>query len=120
MRSRVWPGALDVLAVLVFVAIGRASHDEAASVTGFLNTAWPFLAGLALGWAVTRAWNGPLALWPTGGGIWLVTVVAGMVLRVVSGQGTAVAFVIVALAFLGLVLLGWRAAARLRPSATSS
>jgi hypothetical protein len=33
-----------------------------------------------------------------------------MVLRVVSGQGTAFAFIIVALAFLGLLMLGWRAA----------
>jgi hypothetical protein len=31
-----------------------------------------------------------------------------MLFRVVSGQGTAVAFVVVALAFLGLFLLGWR------------
>jgi len=30
------------------------------------------------------------------------------VLRVVSGQGTALAFIGVALAFLGLFLLGWR------------
>ena len=36
----------------------------------------------------------------------------GMVLRVVAGQGTAVAFVLVALAFLGLFLLGWRVVAR--------
>jgi hypothetical protein len=33
------------------------------------------------------------------------------VLRVVAGQGTAVAFVLVALAFLGLFLLGWRVVA---------
>ena len=32
-----------------------------------------------------------------------------MTLRVVAGQGTAAAFVAVALAFLGLFLLGWRA-----------
>jgi hypothetical protein len=32
---------------------------------------------------------------------------------VVSGQGTAVAFIGVALAFLGLFLLGWRLAVRL-------
>ncbi|WP_369688382.1 DUF3054 family protein [Actinomadura macra] len=43
-----------------------------------------------------------------GVGVWLVTVAVGMVLRVVSGQGTAFAFVVVALAFLALVLLGWR------------
>jgi hypothetical protein len=35
-------------------------------------------------------------------------VALGMILRVVSGQGTAVAFIVVALAFLGLFLLGWR------------
>jgi hypothetical protein len=36
-----------------------------------------------------------------------------MVLRVVAGQGTAFAFVVVALVFLGLFLLGWRALAPL-------
>jgi hypothetical protein len=35
-----------------------------------------------------------------------------MVLRVVAGQGTAVAFIAVALAFLALELLGWRLLAR--------
>jgi hypothetical protein len=38
-----------------------------------------------------------------------------MILRVVSGQGTAAAFIVVALAFLGLFLLGWRLAAQLSP-----
>jgi FtsH-binding integral membrane protein len=46
-------------------------------------------------------------------GAWLGTVALGMVLRVVAGQGTAVAFIVVALVFLGLFLLGWRALARL-------
>jgi len=36
-----------------------------------------------------------------------------MVLRVVSGQGTAAAFIVVALAFLGLFMLGWRLCAGL-------
>ncbi|MBW8486290.1 DUF3054 domain-containing protein [Actinomadura parmotrematis] len=101
----------DVLCVLVFVGIGRASHDEAGSVTGFLGTAWPFLAGLAAGWGVTRAWRRPLAVWPVGAGVWAATVAGGMALRAVSGQGVAVAFVIVACLFLGLALLGWRLAA---------
>ena len=39
-----------------------------------------------------------------------------MVFRVVSGQGTAPAFIGVALAFLGLFLLGWRLLARLAGS----
>lgn len=52
----------------------------------------------------------PTALVPTGVTVWLSCVVVGMVLRVVSGQGTAAAFVVVALAFLGLMMLGWRLA----------
>jgi hypothetical protein len=39
-------------------------------------------------------------------------VAGGQVLRVVAGQGTAAAFVIVSLLFLGLFLLGWRLLAR--------
>lgn len=103
---------VDVCCVLVFVAIGRASHEEAASLAGFANTAWPFLVGLGAGWGVTRAWRGADALMPVGVGVWVCAVAVGMVLRVLAGQGTAVAFVIVASSFLGLALLGWRLLAR--------
>ena len=48
-------------------------------------------------------------------GAWLGTVALGMLFRVVSGQGTAPAFIGVALAFLGLFLLGWRLLVRLQP-----
>lgn len=98
----------DVAAVLVFVIIGRASHHDGGGLAGLASTAWPFLAGLAVGELATRAWRRPFALIPTGVGAWLGTVVIGMALRVVAGQGTAAAFIAVALAFLGLFLLGWR------------
>ena len=94
--------------VLVFVLIGRASHHEADGAGGLFSTAWPFLTGLAAGELATRSWRRPAALVPTGVGVWLSTVAGGMVLRVVAGQGTAAAFIAVALAFLGLFLLGWR------------
>ncbi|MFZ0078969.1 MAG: DUF3054 domain-containing protein, partial [Trebonia sp.] len=42
---------LDVCCVLVFVIIGRASHTKGEAVGGIASTAWPFLAGLAAGWA---------------------------------------------------------------------
>ena len=103
--------ALDAGCVLVFVAIGRASHHHGESLSGLASTAWPFLAGLAAGLLVTRGWRRPAAIVPAGLGAWLGAVVIGMLLRVLAGQGTAVAFVGVALAFLGLFLLGWRAAA---------
>jgi Protein of unknown function (DUF3054) len=108
-----WPAAalLDVCCVLAFVAIGRASHHDGETIGGLASTAWPFLAGLAAGLVVTRAWRRPAAIVPAGLGAWLGTVAVGMLLRVVAGQGTAVAFIGVALAFLGLFLLGWRAVA---------
>ena len=104
---------LDVCSVLIFVVIGRASHTKGESLAGIASTSWPFLCGLAVGWAGSRAWRRPLALRPAGLAVWLCTVALGMVLRVVSGQGTAVAFTGVALAFLGLFLLGWRVLGRL-------
>jgi Protein of unknown function (DUF3054) len=119
MRSARLAAALDVGCVLLFVIIGRASHTQGESLAGVASTAWPFLAGLAGGWLVTaglpgrRAWRQPFRVWPAGVGAWLGAVVLGMVFRVVSGQGTAPAFVGVALAFLGLFLLGWRLLGRL-------
>jgi Protein of unknown function (DUF3054) len=101
-------GLADACCVAAFVVIGRASHAEGETLAGLARTAWPFLAGLAAGWLLTRAWRRPAAPAKTGVGVLLSTVALGMVLRVVSGQGTAVAFVFVALAFLGLFMLGWR------------
>lgn len=106
---------LDVFVVVLFVVIGRANHHHGETVGGVASTAWPFLAGLAAGWLGARAWRHPAAVWPAGAGAWLGTVAVGMVLRVVAGQGTALAFIVVALVFLGLFLLGWRLLARLVP-----
>lgn len=100
--------ALDLLSVLVFVGIGRSAHGHIVDLSGMASTSWPFLAGAGAGWLAARAWRKPAALAPAGVVIWLCCVALGMVLRVVSGQGTAAAFVGVALGFLGLELLGWR------------
>jgi hypothetical protein len=116
MRSAKVAVLLDVCCVLVFVVIGRASHAKGETLGGIASTSWPFLAGLAAGWLASRAWRRPLAMRPAGIAVWLCTVALGMVLRVVSGQGTAVAFIVVALAFLGLFLLGWRLLAKLLPA----
>lgn len=113
MRTARLAVILDCCCVLAFVIIGRASHADGESLGGVTSTAWPFLAGLFGGWLATRAWRRPLVLWPAGLGAWLGAAGLGMVLRVLAGQGTAAAFVGVALAFLGLFLLGWRLLARL-------
>lgn len=100
---------VDALLVLVFAAIGRASHDE--NPAGFLLTAWPFLVALLLGHLLAallparprRPWS---ILW--GVVVWVVTVVGGMLLRVLSGDTAQVPFIIVATLTLGVFLVGWR------------
>ena len=109
----------DLGCVLLFVVIGRANHHAGGGLAGLWDTAWPFVAGLAVGLVATRYWQRPTTVVPVGVGVWLCTVAIGMLLRVVSGQGTAFAFVLVALAFLGLFQLGWRAAVSLAPRARS-
>ena len=119
MRTTILAFVVDALFVLVFVLIGRASHDE-NPVLGALVTYWPFLVALVVGWVVARAWKAPLAVLRSGVTIWIATVVIGMVLRALSDQGVQVSFVIVTSIVLGFFLLGWRGivalvAARRRP-----
>ncbi|MDH6292659.1 DUF3054 domain-containing protein [Rhodococcus sp. NM-2] len=108
---------LDVVLVIVFCAIGRRSHDEANALTGLATTAWPFLTGLAVGWLATVALYrdkfDAFLIVPTGIVVWLSTLAVGMLLRVVSGQGTAFSFVLVAGTVLAVFLLGWRAVAKI-------
>ncbi|QGN57278.1 DUF3054 domain-containing protein [Nostocoides sp. HKS02] len=109
---RVLPSFLvDAGFVLLFALIGRASHVEGVTVLGVLDTAWPFLVGLVLGWAaawlVRRDWPVEVVHATP---IWLLTVAAGLALRVVSGGGGApLSFALVAAVVLGAFLLGWRA-----------
>ncbi|KHL03427.1 membrane protein [Sinomonas humi] len=112
VRTTVLALAGDVVVVLVFAAMGRGFHGEANPVVGVLSTAWPFLVGAAAGWALPTVRRRPTALWPSGVSVWLGAYVIGMVLRALTGQGLAVTFLIVALCFLGLFILGWRVLAR--------
>jgi hypothetical protein len=108
-REPAWLAA-DVVAVLVFCALGRRSHDEGLSISGVAVTAWPFLSGTVVGWLLSRAWRQPTAVVPTGVIVWLCTVVVGMLLRKVSSAGVAASFVVVAATVTAVLLLGWRAA----------
>jgi hypothetical protein len=100
---------MDVVAVLVFCAVGRRSHDEGLNVTGVATTAWPFLSGTAVGWLVSRGWRRPTAVMPTGAVVWLCTLAVGMLLRKATSAGVAASFVVVAASVTAVLLLGWRA-----------
>ena len=108
-RAVALAAALDIAVVIVFTGIGRRSHEEGLSLGGWAHTAWPFLLGLALGWAVVTLAG---RTWPTALGhgvtVWVTTLVGGMLLRALTDQGTALPFVAVASLVLALGLLGWR------------
>ena len=99
---------LDFGAVMLFVAIGRDTHDEASTWSGLLETAAPFLLALAGAWPVARVWRHPESA-VTGGLVAVITVSLGMVFRnLLFDKGTDPAFVVIASLFLGGTIIGWR------------
>lgn len=113
--ARATLGALliDLVCVVAFCAIGRRTHTEGLTVGGIAETSWPFLTGTALGWLLSRGWQRPVALAPTGLVVWMCTVVVAMLLRRATSHGTAVSFIVVASVTTAVLLIGWRAAAQL-------
>jgi hypothetical protein len=103
----------DLVSVIIFVLIGRGSHGESVDAGGVLTTAWPFLVGLAVGWLVSLAWKRPYGVVRPGVIVWASTVVVGMLLRFLTGVGTATSFIIVTAVVLGALIVGWRAVAAL-------
>jgi hypothetical protein len=101
--------AFDVACVLLFVILGRRSHDEGNGVLSVLNVAAPFAIGLAVGWLVSpNVRRTPRSL-RAGVDVWVATVVIGVLLRWFAwDRSTAFAFVVVATLFLGFFMLGWR------------
>lgn len=100
--------AIDAVLVTVFAAIGRGEHERAATIVGLFETAWPFLAGLAITWLVARVWRNPLSIVRAGIPVWIGTVALGMIFRLLTGQGTALPFIFVATGTLALFLMCWR------------
>jgi len=105
---------VDLLLVGVFAVVGRLSHYGTLTAGGWWITAWPFLAGTLVAWAVLTATRRPPALVISGVVVWLGALVGGMLLRRASDQGTATSFVVVATLVLGALLVLPRVGARAR------
>ncbi|GEL17807.1 DUF3054 domain-containing protein [Pseudonocardia asaccharolytica] len=102
----------DAVAVVVFAALGRLSHDEPGDLVGLLGTAAPFLVGLAAAWATPWVRARPLDL--RSGGLALAgTAVLGLLLRAAFTGRLPASFAIVASVSLAVLFLGWRAIALL-------
>ncbi|PZE67050.1 DUF3054 domain-containing protein [Curtobacterium sp. MCBD17_021] len=122
METRTWgwlAAVVDVVLIVAFAVIGRSSHGEPFAPLGLWTTAFPFLAGWAIAYVTSGAWSRPLATWPTGVVVWVLTVFVGLAIRVATGQGVVdgnplpISFVVVTTIVLGVFLVGWRLLARL-------
>ncbi|MGA7987606.1 MAG: DUF3054 domain-containing protein [Candidatus Dormiibacterota bacterium] len=104
---------VDALSLGVFVALGRESHDIASGITWYLTVLWPFLLGWFAAATTLRLYTTWPNRWVLLASTWVGGIAIAMVLRaVVTGRATPVAFVIVAYAFTGLLVFGWRIAVR--------
>ena len=103
-RAVVITAVVDVVAVVVFVAIGRRKHNEGTALSGIIGVAAPFLIALGISWIGLRTWREPFnraSLVAT----WIITVAIGLLLRrLVFDRGIAIAFIIVATITLGVLL----------------
>ena len=103
-RAVITTAIVDVVAVVVFVAIGRRNHDEDTTVLNILGVAAPFLIALFASWVGLRTWREPFNR-ASFVATWLITVIAGLFLRrVVFDRGIATSFIIVATITLGVLL----------------
>jgi len=103
-RAVITTAVVDVVAVVVFVAIGRRNHNEGTTLSGIIGVAAPFLIALGISWIGLRTWREPFnraSLVAT----WIITVAIGLLLRrLVFDRGIATAFIIVATITLGVLL----------------
>jgi hypothetical protein len=103
-RAVITTAIVDVVAVVVFVAIGRRNHDEGTALSGVLGVAAPFLIALGVSWIGLRTWREPFNR-ASFIATWVITVFVGLLLRrVVFDRGIATAFIIVATITLGVLL----------------
>lgn len=101
----------DVVAVMVFALLARIAHnseDLPLSFSGWLDTTWPFLIGIALVWGLIasgRLHRAPGSAWVICAATWVV----GMLFWAVRhSEIPHWSFMIVAAVMLIVVLIGWR------------
>lgn len=103
---------LDAVLVAVFATFGRGAHAEGLGVAEVWGTAWPFLIGLVVGWAVLLVLRRDPATVRSGVLVWLVTLFGGMAIRGLGdGRVPHWSFIMVAAIAIAVFLVGWRAVA---------
>jgi hypothetical protein len=101
--------AADLVAVVVFAAVGRMTHARPDDLLGLAGTAAPFAIGVVVAWVTPVVRAQPLGL-RAGLVAWAGAAVLGLALRAAFTGQLPVSFAVVATLSLGVLLLGWRGA----------
>lgn len=99
--------AADAVAIVVFAAVGRSSHDESGDLLGLLGTIAPFAVGLAVAWVTPVVRREPTSI-RAGFAVLGATAVIGLLLRLAFLDRLPLAFALVAVVSLAVLLIGWR------------
>jgi len=103
----------DAACLAVFVLLGRESHDLSSGITWYLTVLWPFLLGWFAAAAAVRLYTSWPNRWLAVAATWVAGTAIALVLRsLITGRASPPAFIIVAYAFIGLTVFGWRLAVR--------
>jgi len=105
----IWAVVADLVCLLGFAAGGRSAHEAHSSWLILFVIVWPYaLACLVVHDVLWRRGVSSRRVWPGGVAVLVVTYVVGMLLRWATGRGIALGFLIVAICFLTLTMIGWR------------
>lgn len=105
---------VDIGAVAVFALLARIAHQSETmplNFGGWFSSFWPFLIGLALGWAILVAqhWETRARLPIMGLIIWGPTALGGLIIWTIRNAALPHwSFIVVATLMTGALLFGWR------------
>jgi hypothetical protein len=104
----------DAACLVAFVVLGRGSHGLNGGSDWFVTVLWPFVVGWYAAAIATHLYTAVDHPWRRAGATAGLGVTIACILRVTAtSRSTPVVFGVVAVTFLVLSTVGWRAVARL-------
>ncbi len=106
--------AADAACLVAFVLLGRGSHGLNGGSDWFVTVLWPFVVGWYAASVATRLYLLAVHPWRRAAATAVLGVTIACLLRVTAtSRSTPVVFGVVAVTFITMATVGWRAATRL-------
>jgi hypothetical protein len=107
--ARVLAAGVDLVCLMLFVGLGRASHDITSGFAWYFTVLWPFVVGWFVAALAFQVYRSPLDRWVMLACTWVAGCAIALGLRAtVTHRPTPIAFIIVTYIFIGLTTFGWR------------